>query len=180
MSQIWLSGSFAWAVQPVSCTPLTPDDCTVSVWTKVAFMLSAGPFITALASRHKAQQDLDCDTGGSGTQLRSLLTSINVTFIFWIHFSLWLWRMHRWYRARGVCCCLWSDDFRTAFFLWCCSPMRSLIWQSTVNYPDHILFTGEHITKPVLLSFSVFIIALLKAQFVSVFKCWQLHWLSAI
>lgn len=47
MSRIWLSGSFAWAVQPVACVLLTPDEGTVSVPAEAVHMLSAGLFNSA-------------------------------------------------------------------------------------------------------------------------------------
>lgn len=42
LCQIWRSGCFTWAVQPLAYMLLTPDDCTVSVQTEVVHMLSAG------------------------------------------------------------------------------------------------------------------------------------------
>lgn len=42
---------------------------------------------------------------------KSLLTSINITFVFWMRLPAWLWWKHRWYGARGLCCCCcsWSS-----------------------------------------------------------------------
>lgn len=111
-------------------------------------------FLTARASWHEGRQDLHCDTAGSSTELRSLLTSIHVTFIFWTYFPPWLWWMHEWYSGRGLCCCWESGGFWSWFWLWCCSPMRSLIrLQATVNY--RLVFVGEHEIIKALLFISV-------------------------